>query len=154
MVYMLAVFLALNLSQDRVSLGMYRQEYTVTTNTPSEMAILTEFHDMLEKGGSTVTIVPDIQRMKFKKNFWNISFSSFATLVGYRLPAFFRAPPKDGEYFDVYVSETTRDRVEEYTIPNLRAVLEEVLSLGMLPLLLSHCTSISKVTNDVFQVER
>jgi 2-dehydropantoate 2-reductase len=128
----LAIFLTLTLFQDRVSLGLYRPDCTITTNTPSELAILTEFHDILEKGGSTVKIVPEIQRMKFSKNFWNIAFSSFATLVGYRLPAIFRSPPKDGDDYEPYVCETTRNRVEEYTIPNVRAVLEEVLILGML----------------------
>lgn len=85
-------------------------------------------------------IVPEMQRMKFSKNFWNISFSSFATLVGYRLPAIFRSAPKDGEDYEPYVSETTRSRVEEYTIPNIRAVLEEVLALGMLPASLHRST--------------
>lgn len=79
-----------------------------------------------------MTIIPEIQRVKFSKNLWNISFSSFATLVGYRLPAFFRSPPKNGEDYEPYISDTTRSLVDEYTIPNIRAVLEEVLALGML----------------------
>ena len=72
----------LNGNQDRVSLGIYRPDYTITTNTSSEETILTEFCNMLEKGGSTVKVVPEIQRVKFAKNFWNLSFSTIATLVG------------------------------------------------------------------------
>lgn len=116
-----------------MALGIYRPDCTITTNTPSDLVILTEFHNMLEKGGSEVRIVPEIQRVKFTKNLWNISFSTVATLVGYRLPAIFRSPPKDGEDYELYVSDTTRRLVDEHTIPNIRAVLEEVLLLGMLP---------------------
>jgi len=86
---------------------------------------------MLEKGGSTVKIVPEIQRVKFSKNFWNILYSSITTLVGYTIPALYRPPPKDGENYEPYVSETTRSYVEEYTLPNIRAVLEEVLAVGI-----------------------
>jgi 2-dehydropantoate 2-reductase len=120
----------LNGNQDRVSLGIYRPDYTITTNTSSEETILTEFRNMLEKGGSTVKVVPEIQRVKFAKNFWNLSFSTIATLVGYRLPAIFRAPPKNGEAYEPYVSDTTKRYIDDYTIPNIRAVLEEALMLG------------------------
>jgi len=116
---------------DRISLGIYRPDCTITTNTSSELAILAEFYDMLEKGGSTVKIVPEIQRVKFSKNFWNILYSSITTLVGYTIPALYRPPPKDGENYEPYVSETTRSCVEEYTLPNIRAVLEEVLAVAL-----------------------
>lgn len=112
-------------------MGIYRLDYSITTNTPVEEAILAEFNEMLSRGGSQTTIVPEIQRVKFTKNFWNVAFSCCATLVGYRLPAIFRPPPKDGESYEPYVCETTRSYVEEYTIPNIRAILEEVLSVGM-----------------------
>jgi len=116
---------------DRVSLGVYRPDCTITSNTPAEEAILTDFSDILEKGGSTVTIVPEIQRVKFVKNLqWNLSLSAIATLVGYRLPAIFRAPPKSGEEYEPYVSDTTKRHVEEYTIPNIRAIFEEALVLA------------------------
>ncbi|KAF8168580.1 hypothetical protein BJ912DRAFT_1001516 [Pholiota molesta] len=45
--------------------------------------------------GSTVNIVPEIQRHKFSKNFWNVAFSSFTTLTQYTVPAIYRAPPAD-----------------------------------------------------------
>jgi len=65
-----------------VSLGVYRHnDYTTTTNTAEEEAPLQDFAAMLEKGGSTVTVVPEIQRVKFAKNFWNLAFASFATLT-------------------------------------------------------------------------
>jgi 2-dehydropantoate 2-reductase len=76
-------------------MGIYRPDCTITTNTPSEEALLTDFRHILEKGGSTVEIVPEVQRVKFTKNLqWNLSFSAIATLAGYRLPAIFRAPPR------------------------------------------------------------
>lgn len=87
---------------------------------------------MLSKGGSIATVVPEIQRVKFSKNVWNISFSSFATLVGYTLPAIFRPPPKEGEAYEPYVSDSTKSYVEEYAIPNIRAILDEVLTVGEL----------------------
>ena len=113
-----------------MSLGIYRQDCTTTTNTVTEEHILTEFHNMLEKGGSTAEIVPEIQRVKFIKNLWNVAFSAIATLVGYRLPAIFRAPPKIGEQYEPFVDDATKGYIEEYTIPNIRAILEEGLALG------------------------
>jgi hypothetical protein len=127
-----------------VSLGVYRPDCTITSNTPAEEAILTDFSDILEKGGSTVTIVPEIQRVKFVKNLqWNLSLSAIATLVGYRLPAIFRAPPKSGEEYEPYVSDTTKRHVEEYTIPNIRAIFEEALVLGMCSLIFLRILCIS-----------
>jgi len=113
-----------------VSLGMYRPDFTVTSNAPSEDIILNEFSHMLEKGGSTVKIVPEIQRVKFAKNTWNVCFSAIATLTGYRLPAIFRAPPKNGEAYEPYVSDTTKRFIDQYTIPNLRAIIEEAVTLA------------------------
>lgn len=111
-------------------MGVYRPDCTAASNTPSEEALLTEFHEMLTRGGSNATIVPEIQRVKFAKNFWNLSWSSTATLVGHPLTSVWRPPPKDGEEYEIYVSETTRKYVEEYAIPNVRAVLEEALAVG------------------------
>lgn len=111
-------------------MGLYRADRTITTNTPSEQNLLTEFLEMLTKGGSTAKIVPEIQRVKFSKNFWNVAWSSLATLTGYPLPSLWRVSPKDGEEYEVYASETTRKYIEQYTIPNVRAVLEEALAVG------------------------
>ena len=69
-------------SKDRVTLGMYRfHDYTTDQNIPTETALLEDIGRILEAGGSTITIVPEIQRMKFAKNFWNVAFSSFSTLT-------------------------------------------------------------------------
>ena len=51
-------------------------------NTPEEQAILDDIGGILSAGGSEITIVPEIQRQKFAKNFWNVAFSSYATLTG------------------------------------------------------------------------
>ena len=89
---------------------------------------------MLEAGGSTVDLVPEIQRVKFTKNFWsvlcaplasnhsqghyyswirNLAFASFATLSRHPLPAIFQNP-----------------LVEEQVVPVIRAVLQEKLAVG------------------------
>ena len=66
-----------------MTLGVYRHmDCTTEENTPEESALLQDFGAILETGGTTLTIVPEIQRMKFAKNFWNIAFASFATLTG------------------------------------------------------------------------
>lgn len=62
---------------------MYRHnDFTTTVNTPRETAILDGIASILSKGGSTVSVVTEIQRKKFSKNFWNVAFSSLATLTG------------------------------------------------------------------------
>jgi 2-dehydropantoate 2-reductase len=68
--------------QDRVTLGVYRhKDRTTQMNTPEELTLLQDFGSILEAGGTTLTIVPEIQRMKFAKNIWNVVFASFATLT-------------------------------------------------------------------------
>ncbi len=62
---------------------MYRyRDFTTMVNTPEEDTILRDIGGILEKGGSQVTLVPEIQRLRFSKNFWNVAFSSLATLTG------------------------------------------------------------------------
>lgn len=61
---------------------MYRhKDFTTTVNSPQEAVILADIGGILTAGGSDITVVPEIQRMKFSKNFWNVAFSSFATLT-------------------------------------------------------------------------
>ncbi|KAF5384096.1 hypothetical protein D9615_003263 [Tricholomella constricta] len=115
---------------DRVTLGMYRfNDFTTNTNTPLEAAILEEIARILEAGGSEVTIVKEVQRIKFAKNFWNVAFSSFATLT--QVPALFRPPPSDpSSPYSPYISPTTADLITKHTIPTIRATLQELLILG------------------------
>jgi len=114
---------------DRVTLGVYRHmDCTTEENTPEESALLQDFGTILETGGTTLTIVPEIQRMKFAKNFWNIAF---ATLTGYTLPVIFRTPPQDASNsYEPYVSPITADLIEKHTIPAIKATLEELNTLG------------------------
>jgi len=123
-----------NLTQDRVTLGVYRHNDIFTTvNTPEEEALLTDFGGMIQDGGSTVTVVGEIQRIKFKKNFWNVAFSSIATLTGYPLTAIFRsAPPELPPPYSPYISPTTAALVASETIPALHATLRELLAVGKL----------------------
>jgi len=116
---------------DRITIGMYRhKDFTTTVNTPQETAILEDISGILTSGGSDITIVPEIQRMKFSKNFWNVAFSSFATLTNYRLPAMFRGPPSGSQSYEPFISPTTADLINTYTIPTIRAILMELVSLG------------------------
>ncbi|KAG6865175.1 hypothetical protein C0991_004723 [Blastosporella zonata] len=73
---------------DRVSIGMYRyNDFTTEANTPAEAAVLEDIGAILTAGGSEVAIVPEVQRKKFSKNFWNVAFSSFSTLTGSHKPS-------------------------------------------------------------------
>ena len=52
-------------------MGMYRPgNFTDTTYRPGELETLEDFGNILRTGGAEVTHVPEIQRVKFKKNFW------------------------------------------------------------------------------------
>ncbi|KAF5372981.1 hypothetical protein D9758_001785 [Tetrapyrgos nigripes] len=106
-------------------------DFTATSNTPKETEVLEGIASILESGGSTVSIVSEIQRVKFAKNFWNVAFSSFATLTNYTLPAIFRDPPTDSiASYSPYLSPKTAQLVQEYTIPSIEAILQELLAVG------------------------
>ncbi|KAF6751183.1 6-phosphogluconate dehydrogenase [Ephemerocybe angulata] len=117
---------------DRLTLGIYRHEHrTAGHNTPEEQAILSDIGGILSAGGSEVTIVPEIQRQKFAKNFWNVAFSSYATLTRFTVPALFRPPPSDpSASYSPYVSPISADAIERYTIPAIKAVMQEMITLG------------------------
>jgi len=119
-------------SFDRVTLGVYRHmDRTTEVNTPEESALLQDFGSILEAGGTTLTIVPEIQRMKFAKNIWNVVFASFATLTNNTLPAIFRPPPDDAlRSYEPYVSPITADLIENYTIPAIKSTIQELITLG------------------------
>ncbi|KAG7451683.1 6-phosphogluconate dehydrogenase C-terminal domain-like protein [Guyanagaster necrorhizus] len=136
-----SVFIATNLlapnvvqhgAFDRPTLGMYRyRDFTTIVNTPEEDSILRDIGGMLEKGGSTVTLVSEIQRLRFAKNFWNVAFSSLATLTGYTPTAIFRPLPSDPAVpYETYVYPKTAHLINESTIPNVKAVLTELMNLG------------------------
>ncbi|KIK68286.1 hypothetical protein GYMLUDRAFT_35666 [Collybiopsis luxurians FD-317 M1] len=117
---------------DRPTLGMYRHnDFTTTVNTPEETAILEGIASILAKGGSEVSVVPEIQRKKFSKNFWNVGFSSLTSLTGYTLPAVFRPPPSSSSIkYEPYVASKTADLINEYSIPTLKATLKELIDLA------------------------
>ncbi|THV08022.1 6-phosphogluconate dehydrogenase C-terminal domain-like protein [Dendrothele bispora CBS 962.96] len=117
---------------DRPTLGVYRPDsFTATSNTPEESEILNGIASILKAGGSTVSVVAEIQSRKFAKNFWNLAFASLATLTNSTLPAIFRDPPKDPAVtYSPYIAPKTAHRIREYTIPALDATLQELLTLG------------------------
>ncbi|KIJ16327.1 hypothetical protein PAXINDRAFT_162631 [Paxillus involutus ATCC 200175] len=108
-----------------VILGMYRHgDHLATSNTAEESVILDDFGAMLKAGGTELTIVPEIQRHKFAKTFWNIAFSSFSTLTNSPLTAIFRPPPntEEGQSYAPYLAPET--------LPVLQSILEEMVALG------------------------
>ncbi|KAI0685179.1 ketopantoate reductase PanE/ApbA-domain-containing protein [Cytidiella melzeri] len=134
---------------DRVTMGIYRPTTTNTINTPQEEAILSEFAEMLREGGSDVTVVPEIQRLKYSKNFWNCVLGATAAIARYPLPSIFREPrldpegSADGEIVhhtsvninDVFHPATSdvpsrTPLIRDHTIPFLHDALTEVHHLG------------------------
>lgn len=109
---------------------MYREDHTVHTNSPEDEVLLKGFADIVNAGGGIARMWPAIQRVRFTKNLWNLTFSSFCTLTRYPLPSLFRAPPKDGEDYQVYVSDSTKNLVLEHSIPAIKAMMEEYVTLG------------------------
>ena len=74
-------------------MGVYRlDDYTTATNSEGEQALLDGFAGLLEDGGSTVTVVSEIQRVKYAKNFWNVAFSSIGALMRHSPDAIFSLP--------------------------------------------------------------
>lgn len=63
-------------------MGAYRHQILTTVNGAEE-DILQDFARLIEGGSGAVSVVPEIQRVKFVKMFFNVALSSFATLTGY-----------------------------------------------------------------------
>ncbi|KAJ8700771.1 hypothetical protein PTI98_003762 [Pleurotus ostreatus] len=113
-------------------LGIYRHEdHTTSANSADETALLQDLGSIFQRGGSAITIVPEIQRVKFAKNFWNLSFATFATLTGYTVPSLFRSPPasKD-EQCNPYLYPITAELVQQHSIPAIKTTMKELLTLG------------------------
>ncbi|THH12646.1 hypothetical protein EW146_g7503 [Bondarzewia mesenterica] len=116
--------------KDRVSMGTYRfNDFTTTTNTESEQALLSDFADVLSTGGSTVSVVPEIQRVKYAKNMWNAVFASVASLTRHPLTAVFRLPTTS-QPSDVPKSVSQAPLITQNTVPVIRAAMQELLKVG------------------------
>jgi len=121
---------------DRVSLGVYRHNnFTATANSEAENTLLSDFAGMLKSGGTDVTVVTEIQRVKFSKNFWNIAFSSTATLTRHPLTAIFRLPTvppaaADGAVPTTPPSVLHSPLITANTLPVLHAILSELVAVG------------------------
>ncbi|CAE6464598.1 unnamed protein product [Rhizoctonia solani] len=100
---------------DKLVCGVYRQGLLVDDdpkNTPEEAEQLEAFAQLVRTGNGEIELVPDIQRKKFAKNLWNLSFAAFATLIRYPCPAFFW--------------EETADKIR----PTLTKILTEAISVA------------------------
>ena len=126
-----------------MSLGVYRLDnYTTTTNSESEQALLDGFAGMLEDGGLTVTVVPEIQRVKYAKNFWNVAFSSIGALTRHSPAAIISLPPAAAASSVSSVSSDTpapapvppsvsqAPLITQHTLPAIRPLMQELLALG------------------------
>ncbi|KIJ37084.1 hypothetical protein M422DRAFT_69495 [Sphaerobolus stellatus SS14] len=101
-------------SQERLSAGIYRPSFSPDVkNSPEEALILQEFAALFKGTDNKVTVLDEVQRVKFKKNFWNAGLGSSSALTRYPLPAFFR-----------------EETVEKIVVPQLRAIMQEILSIG------------------------
>jgi 2-dehydropantoate 2-reductase len=99
---------------DRMSLGIYRPPADHRkTNNDVETAILTDFADILRDGKGVVTVVDDIQSVKYAKNYWNAAFGACSALARHPLMAFFQ--PSD---------------VDAQITPVLRSILLELQAVG------------------------
>ncbi|CAE6384102.1 hypothetical protein RSOLAG22IIIB_06485 [Rhizoctonia solani] len=77
---------------DKLVCGVYRPGILINDdpkNTPEEDEQLQAFARLIRAGNGDIEVVPDIQRKKFAKNLWNLSFAAFATLIRQPCPAFF-----------------------------------------------------------------
>ncbi|KAI0782925.1 6-phosphogluconate dehydrogenase C-terminal domain-like protein [Abortiporus biennis] len=128
---------------DRISMGIYRPTPNITTNTPEETAVLKEFGDMFNGGGTEISIVPEIQRVKFMKNVWNSVFGPVATLSRYTLTSVFRPPQGEATTATIATIENktpsqiavsglpySYPSIHDYTLPFIYDVLDEVVKLG------------------------
>jgi 2-dehydropantoate 2-reductase len=99
---------------DRMSLGIYRPPPDHRkTNSNAEAAILADFAGILRDGKGVVTVVDDIQSVKYAKNYWNAAFGTCSALARHPLMAFFQ--PSD---------------VDAQITPVLRSVLLELQAVG------------------------
>ncbi|KAK7053057.1 hypothetical protein VNI00_004378 [Paramarasmius palmivorus] len=114
----------------KITIGVYRSgAFTTTQNSPQEAEVLDDVKNLLEPGGASVEVVSEIQRHRLKKNMLNLSFAAIATLSNQTTPSIFRPPPNpSSEYYEPYVHPMTAHLIEEYTVPNIAAVLTEAVS--------------------------
>ncbi|KAF9017352.1 6-phosphogluconate dehydrogenase C-terminal domain-like protein [Hymenopellis radicata] len=118
---------------ERVEVGIYRHsDYTTTVNSDSELRILNDVKDLLVKGGSNASVVPEIQRQKFHKNMYNVVFAATTLLTRYAMTAVFRSPPPPGSdlKYAPYVYPTTGELVDQFTVPMMREMFNELITLG------------------------
>ncbi|TCD70348.1 hypothetical protein EIP91_003700 [Steccherinum ochraceum] len=135
---------------DQVSLGIYRTEANVMVNSAEEEEILNDFGKILSAGGTQVTVVPEIQRVKFAKNAWNcVLVGPACALPRLSITGFFRKPvdlarsradlskATNGATCEPTPSQkavaslpASSPMVAEYTLPWLYDVMDEVIQLG------------------------
>lgn len=125
-------------------MGIHREEPNVLSNTPSEAAIVSEFGNILSTGGTEVTIVPEIHRIKFTKNAWNCTLGPMCALSRFSMQDVFRKPADQDtpvvngvpaeELTPAQKATTTIPssfpEIAKYSMPWLYEVLEEVTQLG------------------------
>ncbi|KAF9260692.1 6-phosphogluconate dehydrogenase C-terminal domain-like protein [Marasmius fiardii PR-910] len=115
-----------------LTIGVFRPgQFTTTHNNPEEDAILEDLKVLLEAGGTSITVVPEIQRRKLEKNMLNLGFATIATLSNHPTYAMLRLPPDpQGIQYQSYRYPGTASCIEEYTLPNIKAIFMETIAVG------------------------
>ncbi|KAF8875274.1 ketopantoate reductase PanE/ApbA-domain-containing protein [Mucidula mucida] len=117
--------------QEQYVCGVYRpNDFTTSVNSEEELRILKGFGEIIVKGGGSIDIVPEIQRRKFVKNMTNVVLAAICLLTRYTLPSVFRRPPSAEENYTPYYFPGTQPLLEENTIPMMRGMVRELVTLG------------------------
>ncbi|KAL0573584.1 hypothetical protein V5O48_008380, partial [Marasmius crinis-equi] len=123
-------------SHRKLVLGTYHgQEQTMAAAegiSPEDKQLLDDVKNLFDPGRVEVSLTPNIQSRKMEKNLVNLALVTFFTLVNQTGPAIFRPPPKPeaSEYYEPYVFPQTAHLIEEYTIPNIKAVMHEAIEVA------------------------
>ncbi|KIY46911.1 6-phosphogluconate dehydrogenase C-terminal domain-like protein [Fistulina hepatica ATCC 64428] len=117
---------------ERLVMGVYRHKnFTTVVNSREEQKLLDDLGSIFAEGGSTVEIVPEIQRRKYHKNMYNAVFASACILTRNPLTAFFRPPPSDPtKPYEPFVFPATADLINEHAIKGCEKTFEELLRLA------------------------
>jgi len=147
---------------DSLSIGMYRPTPNITTNTPREQEILESFASILRPGGTEVTIVPEIQRVKFIKNVWNSVMGPILVLTGRGARDIFVAPENVDESQIPHTRTDTRSSdtatadipaafpmLKEYTIPLIYEAFQEVAAIGVKAFLAAPEDGVEGITPEI-----
>lgn len=152
---------------------MYRTTPNILTNSPEETNPLTSLGNILKAGGTEVNIVPEIHRVKFEKNIWNVTLGSATVLTRHSFQSMFRPPtitlenpdfdPATMPYAQIgdTIIPAASKLIAEHTIPFLYETILEIFAVGnaLFPPVTADTESTgsnkeSNITNTLFPEEK